>query len=158
MKKSIRLFAFGLLLFVFSYKNCFALSEICEVSSTLKAFKIVGVLILIIKILAPLAIILTGITSMVKAVIADDESEIKKCVSVLVSKVIVGVIIFSVPSIVYAVFDLVEKSKTTRSEFVHCSICLVNLKVCNQFISTAESNEGIGSDDLHHRGSGGTSR
>ena len=141
MKKRIKHLIFALLLFLFSYENCFALSKFCEASGTLRAFKIVGVLIVVIKILVPVGIVLTGIVSLSKAVIEDDESEIKKCASILFSKVIVGVIIFSIPNVVDAVLDLVEKSKITRSDFDHCTKCMVDFKECDGYIEEAVEKE-----------------
>ena len=137
MKKSIKYFVLGLLLFIFSYENCFALSNVCEDVNVLKAFRIGGMLILIIKILAPVIIILTGIISFAKAVIAGDESEVKACTNILLTKVVVGVLIFSIPTFLFYVFNKVESSVKIRSEYVHCTICITNLKQCDDFIKKA---------------------
>ena len=141
MKKSIKQFAFGVLLFVLSCENCFAANKFCDKSGVLQAFRIVGILLLIIKILVPVIIILTGIISMSRAVIAEDESEIKKCISVLISKVIVGAIIFFIPTIIYAVLQSVEKVGKTRLEFGKCTMCTVNIEQCNIEIRAAKNLE-----------------
>ena len=141
MKKSIKYLAFALLLFVITCDNCFAASEFCDKSGVLQTFRIVGILLLIIKILVPVIIILTGVIGMAKAVIAEDESEIKKCISVLISKVIVGAIIFFIPTIIYAVLQSVEKVGKTRLEFGKCTMCTVNIGECNRQITIAKNLE-----------------
>jgi hypothetical protein len=145
MKKSIKYLAFALLLFVITCDNCFAASEFCDKSGVLQAFKIVGILLFIIKILVPVIIILTGIIGMAKAVIAEDESEVKKCASVLLSKVIIGAIIFFIPTIIYAVLQGVEKVGKTRREFGKCTMCTVNIEQCNVEIKKAKIKENTAS-------------
>jgi hypothetical protein len=137
MKKGIKYFTFGLLLFIFSYENCFAVNKFCQDANVLRALRVVGVIIFVTKILVPAVIIVTGIISLAKAVIAGDESEIKKSVSLLMVKIVAGVIIAFTPTIIYTSLKLVEGVTSLRTEFGRCTACTVNLTDCDRLIREA---------------------
>ena len=73
--------------------------EICEDPSILRALYIIKMLIIIIKIITPVMIILTGIISMTKALFEGD-GNFKNEVSILFQKIIIGVMIFFIPTVV----------------------------------------------------------
>ena len=64
---------------------------------------IVHMIILIIRILIPIALIVIGTIAFGKAIIADDDKEIKSSVTKLIKKVILAAFIFLLPAIVKVV-------------------------------------------------------
>ena len=141
MKKRINYLLFGLLFFFFSFKNCFAAELICSNSGVLKAFRIGGIIILILKIIAPLAIIITGIISFTKAILNEDDGDIKKCAMILLQKFFVGALIFIIPTIANSFLLSKKSSDSFIGGYKDCSLCLVNIKTCNYHIRIAELEE-----------------
>lgn len=135
MKQITKKLFLGILLFIFSFENCFALDDaLCHDANVLKAFRILGVVIFIIKILVPVVIIITGIISLAKAVMMEDESAVKKSADVLFKKVIVGVLIAFIPTIVDVFISSVSAADKTRSKFTECGRCLTSIKECKNMI------------------------
>ena len=58
----------------------------------------------------PVVLIVLGTFDLMKAVIASKEDEIKAAQKLLIKRVVYGVIIFLVPSIVYWVFNIVSNT------------------------------------------------
>ena len=75
----------------------------------------VGQIVNIFKIVIPVILIVIGVVALGKAVIADDDKEIKTAVTKLIKKVIVAVIIFFVPAIVKAIFNLIDYDAKTEA-------------------------------------------
>ena len=134
MKKIVKYLLFGLSLFILSFNNCYAADVLCHDVNVLKAMKIVGTLIMIIKIVVPIIIILTSIISMVNAILYEDDNALKKSFSVLIQKVIVGAIIFFIPSLIYAVLSLTANYDKTKNQFTDCGKCITSLKECEKLI------------------------
>ncbi len=102
--------------------------------NTLKVFKIVGYLIVVIKILIPLLLIVFGSIDFGKAVMANDEKEIKVATDMLVKRAIAGVIIFFIPTILKFAFSLVSNSKSLEknSDLISCTNCLLDVEKCDE--------------------------
>ena len=66
--------------------------------------KVIGIILLVVKIAIPLLIIALGIFDLGKAVVADKEDEIKKSTKRLLYRVIAGVAIFLLPNIIMFLF------------------------------------------------------
>lgn len=81
-------------------------TEVCQ-GDVLRALKIVAEAVNIIKVLIPVVIILTGISSVVKAVMADDAA-IKKSINSLIVKFFVGATIFFIPTIINAIYTMID--------------------------------------------------
>jgi fumarate reductase subunit D len=88
-------------------------------SSTSEIWIFVGKLVTIFKIIIPVILVVIGIVSFGKAVIADDDKEIKTAITKLVKKVILAVIIFFIPQLLSAVFRLVW-TPTEEQDFTCC--------------------------------------
>ncbi len=96
----------------------------------LKTFKFIGRILSIIKILIPLIIIILGFIDFFRAVIASKDDEIKKSMKSLLFRVISGVVIFFLPTIINLVFMLIDDWGNYRTDYSVCSTCVTNPSKC----------------------------
>lgn len=101
----------------------------CEYSGVLRTFKILGMCINIIKIVVPLIIIGTAMVSIFKTVTSGKADDLKGSFTLIVKKLIAGLIIFVLPTALDFAFDtLLEYDE---SGFTACSNCLLDTGNCN---------------------------
>lgn len=86
----------------------------------------IGWLLNIVKIVLPVILIILGIIAFGKAVISDDEKEIKTAVSSLIKKFVIAVVIFFIPNIIMGLFHAVNAASNTVAESSRCVNCIVN--------------------------------
>lgn len=103
----------------------------CEESGVQRAFQILGYALFILKIIIPIIIIIFGIIDFAKAIIASDDSAIKKSTTTLIKRVIAGVIIFLIPTIIYFAFELIDGYSSDDSTYYKCINCMTNPTKCN---------------------------
>ena len=91
-------------------------------------WQIVGWVLFVFKIAIPLIIIIFGARDLGKAVIASKDDEIKKSIKSLVMRAIAGIVIFFIPSLVGAIFSMVNEfvSDDYSKEYDKCKHCVVN--------------------------------
>ena len=99
-------------------------------AETASIWKILGWLVLIIKIVIPLLLIVFGMIDLGKAVIASKDDAIKSSVSSLVKRFIAAVAIFFVPTLVSAVFNMIGVT-TDNDDYNTCVQCVTNVSKCN---------------------------
>ena len=100
----------------------------CDYGGTRRVFKIIGIVINIAKIVVPLIIMLTHMVSMTKIIISGKDEDIKESFKILVKKIIAGLVIFIIPSVIdYTIDGLVGYSD---SGFAQCSNCLLDTNHC----------------------------
>jgi surface polysaccharide O-acyltransferase-like enzyme len=85
---------------------------ICSDTDMQQVWGIVKAILWIIRIAIPLILVIIGTVTFGKAIIADDDKEIKSAVTKLIKKVILAVIIFVLPIIVKALFNTLLPSGT----------------------------------------------
>ncbi len=93
-------------------------------SSTVEVWDFIGTFITVLKIVIPIIIIIMGAIDLGKAVIATKEDEIKKASTSLFKRLIAGLIIFFIPTIVNAVFGLVSSFSEVESDYQVCFDCI----------------------------------
>ena len=98
------------------------LDGFCE--DTFEIWKFIGTIVMIFKIVIPVILIIIGIIAFGKAVIADDEKEMKSAITKLIKKVLLAVFIFFIPSLIKAVFNLIDYDQ--KSEATKCINYVVN--------------------------------
>lgn len=103
--------------------------DVCKSSGIVKTFQIIGYCLYILKIVIPLLLIVLGIIDFTKAMIASDPNEIKNAFSMLIKRVLAGIIVFFIPTIVGFVFSLVDNSGTQDS-FECLTNCIKANKSC----------------------------
>lgn len=119
----------------------------CEYPGTLRALKIVGIVIILLKIAAPLILTYSGISDLVKVVISGKQEDLTGTAVKLFKKIIAGLIIFVIPSIVnYAFTELIE---VDNSSFDNCTTCIFNIGECT--IPETDPDIQIPDDDTNNK-------
>lgn len=96
-------------------------NDFCTSAAGYKIFGFIGHIFRIIQIAIPIIIILMGSIDLVKAVVAQKDDEMKKAQSILIKRLIYGVIIFFVPMIASFIVNLVGGNTTSP-----CLNCVLN--------------------------------
>ena len=94
--------------------------------------KLVGYVLTIFKIAIPVLIVALGMFDFGKAVVAEKEDEIKKQTKRLIYRVVAGIVIFFVPSIVLFIFEQLGNYSTAKDQaaFNVCEECLLKPTQC----------------------------
>lgn len=119
------------------------LFSFCNEKGVLKALKIVNIVVTIAKILVPILLIIYGSINYGKAALSDDHDALEKTTQSLIKKVIVGLMIFLIPTIFNALISFSQSSKdktdSKTGEFSKCALCLAGDKSCNSYIQSADN-------------------
>ncbi len=108
-----------------------------------EAPRIISFIITFFKILVPIVLVITSMITLLKALAASKEDEIKKAKTILIRRIIAAALAFFVVSIVQFVISLVA-SGSERDNFSNCLDCFVNGN-CNSNIYYKSN---IGSDTI----------
>ena len=103
-------------------------------SDTASIWRLVGYVVVIIKIVIPLLLIVLGMVDLGKAVISNEDKAINKSVTKLIQRFIAAVVVFFVPSIVNAVFNAIGmwgNDSTTKDDYLTCENCITNVNSCS---------------------------
>lgn len=93
-------------------------------AQTAAVWQFVGQCLLVIKVILPVVLIIMGVITLGKAVISDDEKDVKKGFTKMLHKFIVAVIIFFIPSIVTALFNVVGGFDDVSEDYAVCKSCI----------------------------------
>ena len=96
-------------------------------AETASVWKVLGYLVLIIKIVIPLLLIIFGMIDLGKAVISSDDKAIKTSVSTLIKRFIAAIAIFFVPTLVSAVFNMIGITAEDTNDYNICVQCVTNV-------------------------------
>lgn len=112
-------------------------------SSTANLWQFFGILLLLFKIVIPVILIIIGVISLGKAVISDDDKELKKCLSLMLKKFIVAVCIFFIPTIVTMLFGLVTDFNEVKDDYEACKTCIIkpNGDSCTKMVMALEDQD-----------------
>ncbi len=91
----------------------------------LGVFTTLGRIFRIIEILVPVIIITFGVIDFSKAVLASKDDEIKKSAKSLIRRVIAGVLIFFIPTIIGFIVNMIDKDKVYKGTFGDCTVCML---------------------------------
>lgn len=109
--------------------NLLSLGDITTFCNDFKeVLKMVGMVLTIFKIAIPIIIVALGMFDFGKAVVAEKEDEIKKQTKRLLYRVVAGIVIFFVPTIVLFIFQQVGDYNTDKESlgFSVCEGCLLH--------------------------------
>lgn len=118
--------------------------EFCKTYGVLKTFEISGKIINIIKIIVPILIIIFGSIDFAKVVISHDADELNKSISSFVRKLILGVVVFLIPTIINSIISFVGINSDPDKKFLPCTQCLTNDKKCSGNLATAKQSQESG--------------
>lgn len=104
-------------------------------------WQFVGYGLYALKILVPLIIIILGVIDFSKATISSDDKAIPKAATTLIQRVILGLVVFLIPTIVNVVLNLVKESVSVVGNTKACYSCLLdpNSDECNGYKKEAEA-------------------
>ena len=101
------------------------LTHFCQSSADI--WQIVGYFLLVFKIVIPIIIIILGMIDLGKAVVSSDEKAIQKSAKTLLIRVLAGILIFFVPTIVGLIFNLVASFRNeVKEKWAECKACVVS--------------------------------
>ncbi len=92
--------------------------------------KFIGRIVLVVKILIPIIIIALGIVDFFRAIIGSKDDEIKKSARSLLFRIISGVVIFFIPTIVSVVFSFIDDFAHIKGDFDACQKCIFRVNDC----------------------------
>lgn len=103
-------------------------------------WQFIGNLLLIIKILVPLAIIVLGIVDLAKAVTSNDDKALNKAIGSVIKRVVMGIAIFFVPVGASFVFSMIKGSSDFTKKAEICQVCVFrpNSEDCNSYKQIAK--------------------
>lgn len=101
-----------------------ASENFCVKSSSM--WQLVGYALYAVKIVIPLIIIALGIMEFAKAIVASDEKAISKAATSLGKRLILGVAVFLVPTIVSLVMSMISTVVDTDVNIDACQKCLLD--------------------------------
>lgn len=106
----------------------------CNSNSVLSVVKIAAHLISIIKILIPAIIIVKATMLLSKSIVSEEDIGKKQIIEIL-KKFIIAAFVFFIPSIIFAIFELVQYYNPSEINFENCISCLRNPDTCNSLMS-----------------------
>lgn len=107
----------------------------CDKHGVLVSMKILNRAFVIAKIIVPIFLIIFGIIDLIKAVTSSDSNAINNATGSLIKKVIIGLLVFFIPTIINAVFGLIDDH--TKFENNGCYTCFFNRDGCNELIENS---------------------
>ena len=108
----------------------------CGETSVQRVLVLVGYLLVIVKIAVPLILIVIGTIDLMQAVTGKDDKSLTKSLKTLLLRVLLGVLIFFIPTIVNVVFDLIYETSGS-TENTQCINCLLEPSECAENIKEA---------------------
>lgn len=103
--------------------------SICGNEGVQTAFKVLGTVIFIVKILAPLLIIVFGMIDYFNAVTSSDENALSKATESLIKRLVSGIVIFFIPTLLWGILNLLDITDgihdLNNTEFGACTRCLL---------------------------------
>lgn len=97
-------------------------------AQTAEFWQLIGNILLVVKIVIPVALIIIGIIMLGKAVISTDEKEVKKCFNSMFKKFLTAVLIFFMPSLISTLFGIVNGFDELKNDYNVCQKCISNPK------------------------------
>ncbi len=98
--------------------------DLCQNAGVVKSAQIVGWMLLILRIVAPILLIIFAMIDLGKAVISSDDKAINQAVTTLIKRALAAAIIFFIPTIIALVFNLVGNAGEAKNKYKCLSTCL----------------------------------
>jgi len=107
--------------------------QICDSTKNpqlVAGFRFVGKLLNIVKIVVPIIIIVMGMIDLSKAVVDGNDSAIKKSLLTFIKRVIIGVLVFLAPTIIFGLYKLVDGWTGISKKYQVCVQCILGQDDC----------------------------
>ena len=96
-------------------------------AQTADLWQFLGIVLLIFKIVIPVILIVLGMIDLGKAVISSDDKAISTSVKHLAKRIIAAIVIFFIPTIISAIFYLVQSFKAdAAADYEVCRQCITH--------------------------------
>lgn len=92
--------------------------DFCNTSAGI--WRLVGLALMIFKICIPILIIVLGMVDLGKAVVGSKDDDIKKAAGALARRAIAGIVIFFIPTIIIAIFDVAVDKTELDNQWKSC--------------------------------------
>lgn len=103
---------------------------VCEEDDVLKVLTFAGYLLYFAKILVPFIIILMGTMDYYKAVTADKHDELSKQTKIFIRRIILGIIVFFIPTILNTFMSLLSDRSDEIALYEECVTCILEPLSC----------------------------
>ena len=107
--------------------------KICDENTNpqlVASLRLVGIFVSIIKIIVPIILIIMGSIDMAKAVVSNDHDAIQKNLIVFGKRTLAGVLIFLAPTVLLALFHLIDGMDDFDSAYKTCVDCIFGDSTC----------------------------
>ena len=102
------------------------MNDIAFCAKTAPIWQFAGYFVVILKILIQLVIIILGVIAFSKAVVSSKEDQLNASLKSLITKLIIGIVIFFIPTIVHVGFSMIKNASTALEEASICEECLLH--------------------------------
>ena len=108
------------------------LSDVCAEEGVRKSLRFVGRLLIAVKIAIPCLLIILGAIDFIKSISSSSQDSLGKSSKMFVIRIIIGVLIFLLPTIVNYFFGLVGHGNTSYEQ---CRVCIFNPAKCGKGVN-----------------------
>ena len=105
---------------------CSPVDEDGNPNYSLLVFQVIGYIIMIIKILVPIILIVLGSIDLGKASLSGDDKALKEATVIFGKRVLIGLIIFFIPTVLDFFLGLVEGTTDVSNKYQGCTDCILN--------------------------------
>ena len=99
-------------------------SDLCTSKGFRTGSKIAGMIILVAKWLAPMILIIFGMTDFCRAIVSNEEDSLKKAIITFIRRMVIAIIIPFIPGLLYYLIDYFVEVDSTEEGFNSCTDCL----------------------------------
>jgi len=94
----------------------------CSEAAVTNILYLVGIVVAVIRIAVPVILIVIGMVDLVKAITSQDDKQIKQATTLLIKRVVIGVVVFLVPTIVTLLMKVIA-----QDDYKSCITCVTNV-------------------------------
>ncbi len=102
------------------------LMDISFCRKTATIWQTVGYVLMVLKILVPVILIIWGTIGLAQAMISGEDKAVSKQAGSLIKKLVIGIVIFFIPTIVNALFSLMGTFLPFKSDYNNCLNCITS--------------------------------
>ena len=108
--------------------------DVCQ--NTVKGWHIIGIMVLIIRIMVPILLIITALVPIYNEIVKGNSEEALKGLKLMFRKMIAGVVVFLIPSIIAGTIRIISGKEYETSDMEICVTCFNSPSdpVCKQAI------------------------
>lgn len=105
--------------------------NICSDSNALKALRFIGYILFVAKFAIPVIIVIFGSVDIAKSVIAGTTDSLKKQFKSLGFRVLIGLVVFFLPTLVNAILSSTSSFDEVSGEYTSCKDCMLEPFSCS---------------------------